>query len=573
MPIHRRRLAALASAISGIVASALACSSPPRSGLTLGMDGGPGARPDVAVDGPSDAGESASSDGGGPLLTELAVSAVASVDGGAPITLVPPFSPHIHDYYVRCSAGANRLALTLSASSGATARLLQPVMSPSQPTQSLSLTLDENQALVAAATRGTVSTAYWVRCLPHDFPELQMNVHAEEGAPPPGYYLVGDFAPTNQGAYAIVLDGNGVPVWYHLGDSSGMCDVDDVVSGTVSFISNLEEGFEILRLDPWTTTHAVGAVPALDGHELRVLSNGHYVVFTSGVRSGVDLTGLHFGLLDGGVASFGPNSNIQDCTVVELDPDGGVVWQWSAFDHFDPVKTSTFPWYSVTGPTGPDGGVVVDPFHCNSIDVDPANGNLLVSARNMDAIFYIDKATGAVLWKMGGPSSCKDDAVFVSVADPFYRQHDARLQPGWAPGCNGGTGQISVFDDHSYEPGTARAVVYDVMVGDVDGGTHVEGGCPDGGAMISKAGAATVTWQLHGSVTSVDLGSFRITADGSRIIGWGDGVPDLVFTEVNVRGNDLLDFEFTDGNVSYRVIKVPETALDLPAMRATAGLP
>jgi hypothetical protein len=570
MPLHRRHLAVLAAAISGVVVSAFACSSAPPSALTLGMDAGA----DVAAEGPRDAGESVSSDGGAPFLTELIVSVASPVDGEAPITLAPPFSPRTHDYYVRCSSGANQLALTLSASTGATARLLQPITSPSKSAQSLSLTVHENQAIVAAATRGAASTEYWVRCLPHDFPELRMSVHAEAGTPPPGYYLIGDFAPINQGPYAMVLDGNGVPVWYHLGDSSGMCDVDDVASGTVSFVSTLAEGFEILRLDPWTTSHVAASVSALDGHELRLLANGHYVVFSSGVRTGVDLTGLHFGLLDGGVASFGPNSNIQDCTVAEVEPDGGVVWQWSAFDHFDPAKTSTFPWYSVTGPTGPDGGAVVDPFHCNSIDVDPINGNLLVSARNMDAIFYIDKATGAVLWKMGGPASCKDDAIFVSVADPFYRQHDARLQPGWAPGCNGGTGQISVFDDHSYKPGTARGVVYDVVVGDVDGGPHLEGGCPDGGSVDApKAGAATVTWQVNGSVTSVDLGSFRISADGSRIVGWGDGVPDLVFTEVDVHGNHLLDFEFTDGNVSYRAIKVPETALSLPAMRATAGLP
>jgi hypothetical protein len=61
-------------------------------------------------------------------------------------------------------------------------------------------------------------------------------------------------------------------------------------------------------------------------------------------------------------------------------------------------------------------------------------------------------------------------------------------------------------------------------------------------------------------------------ADGSRIIGWGLGpTPYLVFTEVDVQGDDLLDFYFTDNNSSYRAIKVPLTALDRGVLRRTAG--
>ena len=40
-------------------------------------------------------------------------------------------------------------------------------------------------------------------------------------------------------------------------------------------------------------------------------------------------------------------------------------------------------------------------------------------------------------------------------------------------------------------------------------------------------------------------GNFRILADGSRVIDWGSGKPQLIFTEVDVEKNDLLDFYFT----------------------------
>jgi hypothetical protein len=70
------------------------------------------------------------------------------------------------------------------------------------------------------------------------------------------------------------------------------------------------------------------------------------------------------------------------------------------------------------------------------------------------------------------------------------------------------------------------------------------------------------------------MGSFRTLADGSRIIGWGyTGVPNnLTFTELSpTNGEDILDFSFTEGNWSYRGIKIPISAFDIDVLRATAG--
>ena len=66
---------------------------------------------------------------------------------------------------------------------------------------------------------------------------MAMTPHAEAGAPPPGYY-VGNLHPlTGAQGYAMLLDGNGVPVWYFLQPTGlGVCDVDSIVKGTISFI-------------------------------------------------------------------------------------------------------------------------------------------------------------------------------------------------------------------------------------------------------------------------------------------------------------------------------------------------
>ncbi len=489
-----------------------------------------------------------------------------------PLTLVPAFSSTVYDYYVRCTSGTNAITVSMTAAPGAKSLLVQPTTSPTLPTQTVALRVQEDQAIVLAATDGASTTEYWVRCLPHDFPKIRMERHPDAGVPLPGYYLVGTSEPVDaRWGYAVVLNGDGVPVWYVHGSSGmGVEDVDDVVAGAVTFVPTNVYPFEVHFLSPLESTTVAPAGDVIDTHELRVLENGDYLVLSNPTLTGVDMTGYDVPLSDGGVASFGPNSNIMDCDIVEFDPKtGAVVWTWVGSEHFNAATDNALPVINHVR-LGPDGLPVLDPFHCNSIDVDPRSHDLLVSSRDMDSIFYIDRSTGKVVWKMGGVAYTKDDAVYVSVSDAFHRQHDARLMPGWSPTCAGGSGQISLFDDETYLDASARAVVLDVVVGTGDGGTSGDCGAGDGGTSDGAPGA-TLAWQYSGTTSSLIRGSFRILPDGSRVIGWGSNVPDLVFSEVDEAKHDLLDFYFTDGDVSYRAIKVPLSAFDLDVLRQTAA--
>jgi hypothetical protein len=505
----------------------------------------------------------------GPYLSALGVT-ISSVA----VPLVPAFVPSVYDYYVRCGAGANAISISMTASPGAESALLQPSPSASKPQQIVSVSVNENQALVAAVKAVTpamtaktqskwVTREYWIRCLPHDFPQLQMSLHPEVGTAPLGYYLLGDrqmFA--GAGGYAMVLDHNGVPVWYaKQAQDLGVINVDSLVSGAISFIgsSSLNLPYEIHQLSPLMTTRAIPKNTVLDSHELRLLSNGHFLVLSNPIKTDVDLKGLSLPLPNGTTQTFGAKSDILDCNMVEFTQAGEVVWTWVGSDHLDALQETTLP--SVSAVTGPGGAPTVDVFHCNSIDVDPASGNLLVSARNMDSVFYVERSSGTIEWKMGGTTYSKTHPTYVSVADAFYRQHDARLQ-SWTATCKGGSGQVSMFDDQTSAPGPARGVVYDVTV--------AAPGCASGGN--GAASRATVSWQYPGTTSASATGSFRISPDGSRVIGWGFGfTPNLAFTETDAQGDDLLDFYYTDNNSSYRVVKVPLTALDLDVMRSTAG--
>jgi hypothetical protein len=475
-------------------------------------------------------------------------SSFAASIGISPLTLTPAFSPEIHDYYVRCAAGTNALSITISAEAGATVALVQPMMTAPAASQTANVEVSENQAIVVSASNGPDTGEYWVRCLPHDFPRFETVPHPEMGVPTPGYYLLGDTSSAlRESPYAMVVDGNGVPVWYsNTSNGKQPVDVESLAPNTVSFagylyytFSDTSWKYEVHHLATGGVTYVEPVGEPLDLHELQLLPNGDYLVLSDPITTGVDLTGLE---------SFGADEAILGCDVQELSPSGAVVWQWTATDHFDPVKDCTFPETEVVSEVifgEPHGVDVVDPFHCNSIDV-ATNGDLLISSRNMDSVFLVSKATGDVVWKMGGAAYTRDGATYLTVTgDPqtsFYRQHDARFLPN---------DQISLFDDATSMPSPARGVIYSYDV---------------------SAGTATFVWQHAGAVASAAMGSFRVLPDGSRIIGWGEGgTPQLVFTEVDASGNDLLDFKFTDGDQSYRALKVPLTQLDLTLMRTSVN--
>lgn len=462
----------------------------------------------------------------------------------APLALSPPFAPDIYDYTIRCGPGPNSLSVAMTAAPGSTATLQLPEAPTSVTPDAVTLDASEDDAIVVQVTGDALTHSYWIRCLPHDFPALTFTPHPSAGALAPGWYVLGDAeSAAGESGFAMVLDGRGTPVWYHRVAASGVMDVSRRQDGSLAYIPYLgyfgadaTATFVVQALSPWTS-HPINAVGTpTDEHELHVLSNGNALVFSYPLVEGVDLTGL---------GAFGAAQTIADCEIQELDTDGSLLWTWRASDHIDPVREAP---EADSVPVG--GQTVVDVFHCNSIDVDTV-GNVLVSARNTDAVFYIEKTSGRILWKLGGPPYSKDGAQLVRVVDDpqgsFSCQHDARFQPD---------GVVSMFDDHTSLAGVARGVEY---------------------AIDLPSSTARVAWQTLGPTSSVAMGSFRSTSDGTWIVGWGmsthPGQFDTAFTEVSASGQDLLDMSFVRGDATYRASKVAPGDFDVDVLRATAGRP
>jgi hypothetical protein len=228
----------------------------------------------------------------------------------------------------------------------------------------------------------------------------------------------------------------------------------------------------------------------------------------------------------------GPQDGIVlDGIAQEVDIETGeVVFEWHSLDHVGIAES-----YRAL-PEGPD--EAYDYFHINSIDVEP-DGNLLVSARTTWAVYKIDRATGDVIWQLGGKSSD-----FEMGEGTWMRyQHDARRQSD---------GTITVFDNGG------------VQKDDASYGLAIELDENEMTATLAREYA-----QPEGQVAAV-MGSMQVLPNGHALLGWGSSPLVSEFAE---DGELLFNAGFPAGVNSYRAFRFPWTGQpdDDPAVAAEAG--
>ena len=159
--------------------------------------------------------------------------------------------------------------------------------------------------------------------------------------------------------------------------------------------------------------------------------------------------------------------NVMSDMVVVLDSNFQVVWTWDTFDHFTPPAK----WSAGTATCSvlcalPDQGSI-DWTHGNGIGWSPADGNLIVSFRNISSVIKIayqnGHGNGTVLWRLG-----KGGDFSIKSSDPypwFSLQHNAtfispttllifddgntRCQNGKVKGCQS-RGQVYTLDEQHH---------------------------------------------------------------------------------------------------------------------------
>ena len=451
--------------------------------------------------------------------------------------LVPAFGPDGHDYGVMCSPGSNTWTIGATAAAGTQ-------ITVRGADGSGTLTVQENDAAVVAATEpdGQVEE-YWIRCLPHDFPQLVID---RPDDPAPGWYLVGTTAGPAGTQYAVILDDHGAAVWYRK-TPSGLTsfDVKRLPDGSVAWIDTAgpfgsdptrvyaERSLDGTLVRTWATM----GTPT-DHHELLPLENGNMLMASDHQRSNVDVSALGPG--------FASPSDVLDAWIQEIRPDGTLAWEWHSEDHIGVAETQAhLDGLSVETNRG------LDLVHFNSLAVDPANNNVVVSLRHTDVVFEIRRNPGGpddgvVVWKFGGTDPTDPTTMhWTIVGDPRdgpTLQHDARILPN---------GHLTMYDNETGQAGQrSRAVEYALDVG---------------------PGTARLVWQYESpdKAPAFCCGSARRTADGSTVIGWG-GSPTM-FTDVGPSGVLTLEVAQEPSGFSYRVVKESAEAFDRAMLRATAG--
>jgi hypothetical protein len=429
----------------------------------------------------------------------------------------------VPDYTVRCSPGT---PVTFKANVPKGQSVAVDGQPPAGGTVEQQVSLSPGQAFSFTVNGSAVHN---VRCLPADMPRWQVQ---RRGRPVAQFVVftptLKQFAPLGP-PYSVIADRHGVPVWWMRADDGTPVDARLLPDGTFAW-ARLGGGFsqtywdhvalDGTRLPPFNTV-GIGA----DHHDLQVLPNGDVLMIADTARDHVDLR--RFG---------GPrDATVIDATVQELAPDGHLVWLWSTKDHIRLGETTAwgyehakFNFYEKPA---------YDLAHLNSVDL---RGNVLVvSGRNLRAVYGIRRSDGKILWKMGGTRRSES---LTLKRDPYGRknfggQHSARQLPD---------GTVSLHDNGSLGRSRPRVARYRLNL---------------------RRRTATLVENVtdRRTVYSFCCGSAQRLPQGHWLISWG-GNP--LVTELDGRHRPVLTLRLPGKLFSYWAQAVMPGALTIDQLRA-----
>jgi hypothetical protein len=244
-----------------------------------------------------------------------------------------------------------------------------------------------------------------------------------------------------------------------------------------------------------------------DLHEFNLTPRGTALI-TAYRTTGADLSGL------GGSRS----GTIYTGVIQEIDvATGRLLHSWDSLDHV-PLSES----HKQLGDAGTS-EKPYDYFHINSV-AGTHDGNLVVSSRHTWTVYKIDRASGAIIWRIGGKNS---DFTAPHEAS-FAWQHDARLH---------GKHTLTLFDNGKYQQERSHS---SGLILNVD--QH----------------ARTVSLRHRYShptgLSAATQGSVQLVGNDRVFIGWGE---QPYFSEFTRDGTLILDGRFPADDQSYRAQITP----------------
>lgn len=365
--------------------------------------------------------------------------------------------------------------------------------------------------------------------LPADFPAITVTAPANDTAP--GLLFAATFIPTAFGkgertSYLLILEDTGQPVYYQRLPNDLALDFKVLSDGTLSYFDSTRNLWVIMddSYREMATVRPGNGLNAADPHELQLLENGHYLIMADQLVT-IDMSKR----VPGGLTQ----TPVLQQIVQEVDVAGMVYFNWPILKYVPLTDTNQ----SLTEPTiSPGQGSIKVPVvgysHCNAIEVD-TDGNLLLCCRGLDSIIKINRANGAIMWRLGGKANNFRFALGpgVPITEPvhFYYQHDIRRLPN---------GNITLFDNHSNPgPQHSRALEYELDEQNL---------------------TATLVRALHHSPDTYSraLGNVQTLPNGNRMVGWGLNA-EHTLTEYHPDGRTAFEMHFGNRLISYRALRFP----------------
>jgi hypothetical protein len=431
--------------------------------------------------------------------------------------LFPVFDPQVSDYVTRCTGRTVKVVVAAPAGTD----VAVDGGPPRRGAFTEKVSLQAGQGFSFTRTTGAVSMTHYVRCLPADFPQWTFKRFAPGE---PEFYVVA------VADYVFALDGNGVPIWW-FNDKGAPSDAKFLDDGTFAWAtdrSTPNARYAIRRLDGRLAREVKTVGIPTDGHDMQLLPNGHYMLMSYKKRSGtVDLRAY------GGP----PDGTVLDADLQEVTPAGTTVWEWNSQHHIGLEETGH--WFAdfifpLNGPESP-----FDILHINSVEADASS--VLISMRHTDGVYKIDRASGNIIWKLGGTSTPASLRVVGDPCgtDPFGGQHDARMHAD---------GTLTVFDNGETRGRPPRGVRFRI----------------DEGARTATYLAAISDPDV---AKAVCCGSAHRTASGGWLVGWGGGPAKNPIAEFAADGSRIFTLSFPTA-FSYRVDSTAAGQLGRAALRS-----